>query len=518
MIASEFTSWQTPVDITELLVPLVPINLMKNESNIILHNVMAIYALAQDALEKLQNHELKAFDALATDCSCHLRALCLQDIVTNLKEDTDLQLSLSHAIANLSQKVQGLYQLALALMNKEISQPTKIQEKQHAKKCGCFTKALLIKEVWKTHHLPGLFPFQQIFCLQESKRLLFKVLKKKPEYNTHAFLAKMGLTCSMPTGLAYAISANLLTRVKKYVPVNGGKFKCEYPPCSVSLTENDRISREVTNQEILATQSQVLLQKNYGIDSAPIHKTYINNKVYNTAKILLTTLSQNALISQAHTFGVGNLLQNTCKAVVNKLEMADYYSLTATFAVALQKQIPVILKVQKCIHAHEHQEVENTPDVALYLKSDKRKFFPAPLPASEFLEQPVIVVVGKRAHTQSYESTGEYVIRLMQDFDFLKQCEMDGAQHRQYTSDKNKNGNKLEPSSAIELLQMDEYKTEAKKINTLKEQAQKSGCSLNNQSKLVFAHIFADILKNQIASPSGLFEQTWESISGVVHE
>lgn len=265
------------------------------------------------------------------------------------------------------------------------------------------------------------------------------------------------------------------------------------------------IMKETTEVKNLVEKMQSLIGK-VGI----INASMIKKDLYDKAKEQLTALSAEFILQETANLSdkhVSEMLALSKKMVASRVELPDYYSLTGAFQVASEKQIPVVLKIKACLHAHRYQQPGTPFDVGLYLVPKKGKFKVKPLPSTSN-DFPVIVVEAKRSGLFiQEESSQDYAKRLVSDFDFMKICAMDGAQHKQYTVD----ALGEVPSQAIAPLQLEEYAEEAKKVDQLKAQAETVGCSFSNQSLLILSHIFADKFSNQLDLQS-VFQQTAEWI------
>lgn len=308
-------------------------------------------------------------------------------------------------------------------------------------------------------------------------------------------LEKLRITTYIPFELAYSIYAFVLTIVKdsKQV-VEADHLLCADKDCGMALVSDHKIYRDVTNKNLLISK---LMEWEAGNIQGSVPKKLLEN-VYDIAKRQLTSLSIDFLIDKAkhlsnqHTY---TMLKLTKRNVKELDEIPDFYSLTAVFQVSIQKQIPVLLKIRKCLHEHRFQET--TPfDIALYLVPNANGNFDVkPLPHGMH-HQPVIVVESKRSgQSIAEESTEAYKARLFKNFDFLLFCEMDGAQHKQYTSDDDSLLQK--PSEVIPLLAQPEFAAEAFRLDALKDKAKAVGCSFHNQTLILLSHLFADTIGRQ---------------------
>lgn len=432
------------------------------ESVKILNTLTGMYGLAICALKTLKKGELTAFDSLATDCSCHLRALKIaslaqelfasqSDLLTELNKTVEL-LELKKAVLQTAAKdLEGSFQKGKK-MNSPLS-PIVLSLQTLQKESNSSSCSIAIQDV-----------------LSQLK-------------------AKDGIS----EDLAYAIHAYILTTVKGQREVTEkDKIECSDQKCKKTLSLGDGIFKETTYPKKLSE----LLKKQES--NKNISLNLIEKEVYKLAKKHLAEISVEFLLKETKKLEnqpIFTFLNSSQKLVEGKVEIPDFYSVTGAFQVCLQKKMPVLLKIKKCSHSHRYQEPKTPFDLILYLFPQEGKFEVKPLDKNA-PNVPIIVVEGKRSGNEvEEESTHEYEKRLMKDFDFLHFCALDGAQHKQYTSDEDSMDQK--PSEVIPPLKEKKFEFEAKKIDSLKEEAQEKGCSFHNQSLLILSHIFADMLDEQ---------------------
>lgn len=429
------------------------------------NTVSGLYGFAIRALESLKEGKLINFDSLATDCSCHLRALQIAAIAQEIfASKSDLGVHLEKTLQSLKEKQAILKSVGPDLTvwckkEKKISEP--------------------------------LTPIvAAIQALQEESK------SSSYDFTIQDVLEKLHVKSDISSELAYLIDAYFLTLVKGYQLVNEedkkkDKVVCANKDCGEILALHHHIFKEVT----LPKNLSICMKK---WESSNIAANFLERESYRIAKKHLADLSVQFLLQETeklddpHTF---SLLSQSQKLVEGKIEVADFYSLTGAFKVSLQKEIPVLLKIKKCLHAHRYQEPSIPFDVVIGLFPKGKKFEIKSFDG--IANGPVIVVEGKRSgKLTEEESATDYVKRLMDDFDFLHFCELDGAQHKQYTGDEDSLDQK--PSEVILPLKNEKYIFEAKRLDALKEEAEKKGCAFYNQSLLIFSHIFADMLDKQL--------------------
>ncbi len=428
------------------------------------NTISGMYGFAIRALESLKNGELTAFDSLATDCSCHLRALRIAAIAQNLfAKDSLLKENLELVLQDLKAK-----QAILRGVGPDLS--TWCQKGKQMS--GFLTPIVSAIKTLQSDHKSNSY----CFTIQDA-------------------LAKLEVKTEIDLELIYVIHAYILTLVKDYKAVEKkDNVMCAHKSCGQILDLHHHVFKEVTIEKKLSD----CLKK---WESPTINMNLIEKDVYRLAKKNLTNLSVQFLLKETQKLkdsDIYSILSQSQKTVEGKIELPDFYSLTGTFQVCLQKQIPILLKLKKCVHAHRYQEPETPSDIALYLSPQNGKHFVITPFDQKWVDGPVVVVEGKRSgKLVEKELTSVYLERLLKDFDFMHICELDGAQHKQYTSDADSFQQK--PSEVIAILKEPKYNFEAQRLDALKEEAQEKGCAFYNQSLLILSHIFADRLSNQQA-------------------
>ncbi len=445
----------------------------------VLNTVTGLFGLAVQALKKLKKQEFPAFDSLATDCSCHLRALMLAHIGQELASPQSLLKQ------ELKQSIQKLKAQQLLVKQASVDVTSWCQKGKNMK--GELTPII---QILKNH--------------QEKQETTSCTM------NLHSLLQHIGVHMPLSHSLAYAIHAYALTIVKAYDPLKTqDHVTCADATCCQPLDENSPIRKETTQLKKLTLYFQHEVSHHASKkESGEVNNRFIEKEIYLLAKKQLTELSVQFILQETqkldslHIYTVLNLSK---KEVEGKWELPDYYSLTGVFQVCLQKQIPVLLKIKKCLHAHRYQEPQTPFDVGIYLTPQNNHFeISTAFPLN--INGPVIVVEGKRSGNQVQQETPQaYIHRLLKSFNFLHLCQLDGAQHKQYTSD----ALNQVPSQVIPLLQEEEYTHEAQKLDFLRQEAQTKGCAFSNQSLLIMSHIFADTLQHQFTDLT-LYQQTSE--------
>lgn len=433
------------------------------EPSKLFNSIAGVYGLAIAALEYLKVGKLDEFDSLATDCSCHLRALKISILIQDLSVfHSDLNSELDRTLEELKAKYE-----ILKMVGKNLTAWC-----QKGKKMS-------------DSSTPVVSALQELKTLQSTDSYCFSI---------HDVLEKMEIKTHIHLDLLYVIHAFTLKLVKDYQIVEqSDEVMCSDHHCGSAIVSSDQVKKEVTNLTKLTQYLKKSLEP-----TSDINEGLIKKDVYRLAKKHLTDLSADCILQETAKLSNDNThyyLSHNQKIVEGKIELPDFYSLTGTFQVCLQKQIPVLLKVKKCVHAHRYQELDNPFDFSLYLVPDKEAMKFKSCSFSSVEENgPLIVVEGKRSgRTVIHESTSDYVERLMNDFDFMKICAWDGAQHKQYTSDSD---SLLEtPSQVIPSLKEDVFESE--RIDALRVKAAEVGCAFSNQSLLILSHIFADTIHNQ---------------------
>jgi hypothetical protein len=428
------------------------------------NTLVGLCSLVQKNLEEIKAGKLSdATDALAADCSCHLRALYVADLAKELFQGDSLLakefVSTIDKLEKLKEKIQEINQtMADWLRTNKVPGKDILPKEEILKKMG----------VWQG----------QI------------ILRSSCKFELHQVIEKLKLSIEISPKIAYLVNAYVLTLVKQFIPINT-KDHVFCADCSKLLSLENHVFKETTKKKAL-TQS---ISKIIGKAANNLSTNLLENDVYKLAKQSINKDSIDFLLLKIQKQGDSEthaLLKNNIKVVEDKLELPDYYSLKAVFQTCLHDYIPLLLKVKKCTHSHQYEEFDQSFDVVLYLVPEEGKFQPKPLPTD--LTSVAVIVEAKRAgQAIENEPTQEYANRLMKDFNFMEICEMDGAQHKQYTSDQD-----LDALPSQTILQITEE--EGKRLDALKEKAQKKGCSIRNQTLMVLSHIFADTLKNQISN------------------
>lgn len=456
----------------QLLLPTKKIDLGKSkDSQKNLNTVVAMYGLAYEALEQLKKGQLSAFDALATDCSCHLRAFRLVMLAKELLAPSSLLMDqLNKAQVALKEK-----QMILSSLNEKLVIWCQKGKKMTANGTELST------------------PAKEIQALQEAQK------STAFEFEMDKVITQFDLSIELNPSLMYAVHAFMLTLVKDYKLVKASdKVGCADCDCKETLDEKDAVYKETTLANGI---SQYVLKHVVKINKDALNCNLLDKEVYRLAKKHLTLASSNFIIEQMHAIEdvfTHTMLVANKKEVEGKVELPDYYSLTSVFQYCSQKEISVLLKIKKCVHAHRYQEPSNPFEAAFLLVPDQKTkvFKPALLPSGD-VDFPVVVVEGKRSGKKvQQEESCDYLARLMNNFDFLHFCQLDGAQHKQYTSDADSLDQK--PSEVIPLLKEANYLEEAKKLDQFKVEAYEIGCAFHNQSLLILSHIFADTFKHQM--------------------
>lgn len=424
------------------------------EAEKLLNTIVGIYNIAIDALKQLKEGKLDCFDSLGTDCSCHLRALRIASIskmVASNGEDHGISLNLA---------IEGVL--------KELE----------AK------KSVIAQAVPELNKWLGLQKVRENApIVTVINRLRTEDTRKTLEFPLSDVLEHLNVKVRLDDDLTYIVKAYFMNMVLDYQVIPHDSVTCA--DCSqLKMEDKVKVYREITNTKKL-------------LDAMPEKKVMgnlVRRDIYNKVKADLTTESVQNLLNLTEAWELKEIhagLADNKREIEGRIEVPDFFSLTGAIRVLGLEGTPILLKVKKCMHAHRHQELETPFDLIMYLVPNGDKFVSMPVPEPNLMHKQVVVVVeGKRSgRNAKIEKVEKYAQRLTRE-DFLELCELDGAQHKQYTD--SEIGDK--PSSAI--LNLSPEKKEY--LDDLQLQAELTGCSFNNQSLLVLSHILADTIENQL--------------------
>jgi hypothetical protein len=420
------------------------------------NTIVGIYNIAIQALKHLKNGELQYFDSLATDCSCHLRALEITAIYNKFDSygEENQGISLNSAIASVLRELKDKKKV-IGEASLDIQKWNGGQSVRDGSPIVAAITALRKPDSGKALEFP----------LSEA-------------------LKHLNVKVQLDGDLSYIVKAYFMNIVHDYKLVNPHDLvTCTDEACKHE-SEIERIYKEVTNtKKLLAAMSEKNVVRN------------LVDKVYNKIKADLTQESIQNLVNRTKACGLEEIhagLTENRREIDGRTEVPDYFSLVGAMQVLQKMGEPILLKVKKCAVPHRHQEPGTPYDLIMYLVPVDDKFVPMPVPMLRAKgKQAVVVVEGKRSGPWAkVEKVADYAKRLTLGFDFLEICELDGAQHKQYTD--SKIGEK--PSTAIPTLSQ-EYQ---EKLDRLKITAELSGCSFENQTRLVLSHIFVKTFENAL--------------------
>lgn len=407
--------------------------------------IEALYSIGAEAIEKFNQLELHLFDSLATDCACHMRALHIAYLAKVVMAEPKFQQELKSHLTALQEKRQ--------------------QAKELYDSLGTMANAEKLKR------------FKNIISLFSENPTISEILRK------------LNLMTFISAKVHFLINAYLLTIVKdKKLITEKDKINCLIS--GTLLTEKDNIFREVTNPKALSDYARKLVNNKAVVSSLLEREVCVLAKkklVEASASFILQATARSCSVLQ------GYFLEENRKMVQGKPELPDYYSLTAVFLNALYEKIPVVLIINKYRHlGHVYREAEAKSEITMLLvPSENRAYFqPQTMNSANLaLRSPIIVVIAKA----TYVDADTYLQKLMSNFNFIRLCQLDGVQHKQYT---NSPISQRAPS-AIPSLKLEKFQEEAKKLGKLYEEACQVGSSIHSSNaNFVLSHIFADIMHN----------------------
>lgn len=243
-------------------------------------------------------------------------------------------------------------------------------------------------------------------------------------------------------------------------------YKKMVKPCSDASCKQE----VVTFQEQTDANKLLCYFKNVQFDEI--------SKLIEYSKLCISRFGANYLreIAQSVCPGVVSrmLKPSSARVIQNREELACFYSLKAVVKAALSYQIPIVLKVKKALHPVEADPKEPFDVKILYRPQNKQRFV-INRPASEDKCAIVIEAIRAGAAIQA-ESTESYLARLKEhDIEYL--CDLNAAQHRQYTREE-------------EIPELEAGEKE--KLASLVVQAKSLGCAYGNKLLLGITHIFCE--------------------------
>lgn len=400
-----------------------------------------LYAIAEEALLRVKRLDLRSIDPLGADCACHVHA---------------------YYVANVGRKI-----FAESKFSKQLESDLKIiQNKREIAR-------VLYESLRDVYNQDKLAKYEVIVDNWGDLPTIKEVLQK------------LDLITGLSAKVHCLIISYLLTITKDEKQITAeDELICEH--CHAPITETDRVFKEVTNPKKLVTWIKNSVKKE--VNSSLLVKD-------------VCLVARTHLIRESHhfikkvTLNAGCLrqlyfLENGIKVVQGKPELPDYYTLTAVFQSALYKKIPVILLFKKYLHlGHIYTEKNAEVDAGmLLLPSEKSPHFEPKALDSQLKNHVVMVVIAKK----NGDNPAAYLKTLMDDFDFLHLCKLDGAQHKQYTDSQLHQS----PCEEIPSLKKDTFSREAKKLEDLKKEAMTKGFAVNSpNARFSISHIFANTLE-----------------------
>lgn len=410
-----------------------------------LTTIQALYAIGAEAIEKFNQLELHLFDSLATDCACHMRALHVAYLAKRAMTEPKFKEELTSNFTALQAK-----------------------QRQAEELCTSLGKMATAEKHKRFKEIIGLFSKKSTVC---------------------DILQTLDLATTMSANVHFLIIARLLTIVKDSKLISeADRVACLV--CGTLLTKKDNVFKEVTNPKALSAYARNL------VGNKEIAASLLEREVCLLAKKNLVEASASFILqATARSCSVlhGYFLEENRKMVQGKPELPDYYTLTAVFQYALYENIPVVLIINKYDHlGHVYRQAEAKSEMAILLvPSDDRAYFQPQKATSSNLDprSPVITVVAKA----TYDDASAYLQKLMSNFNFMRMCQLDGAQHKQYTD----SPMQQRASSAIPTLKLEKFQEEAEKLRKLSEEAHQVGSSIHSpNANFILSHIFADTMCN----------------------
>lgn len=436
------------------------VNLSESKDTEKLFNTVAgMYHIAIRALRQLRSGNIGSFDSHATDCSCHLRAIRVGYISNMVFHSIDLRNAIDNVLQTLERKKGMLTQVGPDL--------TKWNGGKNDNDDAPIVK--LIRE------------------LSQAEKEKSSGKSKSLEFPLSDVLEKLEAKVILKDDFTFIVKAYFMNIVHDYQEIPHDAVTCTDEFCDKKIKMESRVFKEVTKTKNLLTAM---------MPEGDVLGNFVQRNIYNKIKADLTNESVQFLLDQTKTLHLEEIhagLANNARVVDGKIEVPDVFSLPGAFKVLsrMDEPLPVLFKVKKCLHAHTHQE--DTPfDLIMYLVPNGDNFvsMPVPKPNPE-RRQAVVVVEGKRSGTSVMEErVTDYAQRLTRVFDLLELSELDGAQHKQYTS----SANEEKPSSAIPNLSQEQKVY----LDAMANRAKLVGCHNKNQTLFLFSHIYADTIDSQL--------------------
>ncbi len=335
------------------------------------HWTRLVNTVAHQAIEHIRNRNYEQFDALVSECQCHLRA----------------------------------YFVARNVMQMATFSMPEVQEKE--------------------------VPFRKATLRQ--------------------LLTEKGLVVEVPEMFLFFVEAHFLTITKRVQQV---AKECSEPGCKALC---------VTTEEVSIIPE--CLQN--GMSSK-----FMAMRI----KQVKESLSVRSVQYFQRACGNPEVLTRNIRVIQSRLELPCAYSFVGTVRLLAKDGIPILVRVQRAEHYVE--DVRPIYDVEqLYVPVDG-SYTPCPMETID-PQSVSIILEGRRAGSIVHQETAsDYKQRLLaHSLDTI--VDWNGAQHDQYTQ-------QLRDISHIEHID----DSERARLRALKDEAIRSGCSFENQSLLLFTHMF----------------------------
>lgn len=175
------------------------------------------------------------------------------------------------------------------------------------------------------------------------------------------------------------------------------------------------------------------------------------------------------------------LSSENIKTIQGRRELPCIYSLKMMLEIAQAEHIPILIKVKKTAHLLE-QEPNDPFDVEI---------FGLPISSEITESSPVMVIEGMRKERDD-ETKDAYIAKLA-SYTLLELCELNAAQHSQYSDKTSIDGVPL----------LNEFSEEKTRLQELSTKAKQIGCSEENMDLFCITHIFCDTFTFQPNAKEG---------------
>jgi hypothetical protein len=285
---------------------------------------------------------------------------------------------------------------------------------------------------------------------QQFKDLKEKIQKQEP--------------CVVPKSLVRLAQAFMLTETKKF---KDSKRLCDC--CETSV----KCFREETEEKKLITSYFTGCSNGF-------LKNIVSKAKKDLAEAGISFFRQKAR-SISSEMMQEMMSEGNVKTIQGRKELPCVYTLKMMLEIAANENIPVLVKVKKT--AHHVEESPDTPfDVELFSRA---------LPSKPKDDTCVIVIEGMRKEVGN-RAREDYISRLS-SLSLLTLCELNAAQHSQYSDKTGIDG--------VPLLK--DFPEEKERLEKLKNEAKQLGCSDSNMDLFCITHIFCDTLANHPNAKTG---------------